>query len=359
MAGALHYKHRPVECKPNFMVMSVSDPTNPDPLFVLRGFKSTVSSIAFINYRRNDCLLTGTDDGVITIWDLRTRRPLVSQNCHQHKIIWLFSSTTLNVNLDVLFISQSKDGFVHLNKETNDSTQLSVCKSYQISNFSFASSDLLYIDGSHLLCAPSSSGHENIDIINLESEELIEILKSDNQGMVMAIKLKAHFADKNQFFLLAGFESGHLNLWTINFESRKLKMIFNRNVIVSKDMVTCLEFDPQKRHGFCGSTTHELSKFALDDNDELVLTSRRKISNPGTSCTVIRPDGKIVVFGGWDGRIRVFSNKTFKPLAVIDIHKKGIESITFTKGPIELIKEHSYIFAVCSRDQTVSLWSIY
>lgn len=45
----------------------------------------------------------------------------------------------------------------------------------------------------------------------------------------------------------------------------------------------------------------------------------------------IRSDGKIFATAGWDGRIRVYSVKTLKELAVLQWHKEGCYSVAFAE----------------------------
>ncbi|KAK3844806.1 MAG: WD40-repeat-containing domain protein [Linnemannia gamsii] len=43
----------------------------------------------------------------------------------------------------------------------------------------------------------------------------------------------------------------------------------------------------------------------------------------------IRDDQKVIALAGWDGRIRLFSSKTLKPLAVLKYHREGLYCLGF------------------------------
>ena len=49
----------------------------------------------------------------------------------------------------------------------------------------------------------------------------------------------------------------------------------------------------------------------------------------GQQSLVIRSDGKILATSGWDGRIRIYSTKNLKELAVLKWHKDGCYAVDF------------------------------
>lgn len=56
----------------------------------------------------------------------------------------------------------------------------------------------------------------------------------------------------------------------------------------------------------------------------------RDITNKGVGSVCVRHDDKILICGGWDGRLRLFSwlnPGKFKPLAVLKYHSDTVECI--------------------------------
>ncbi|KAF1992854.1 WD40 repeat-like protein [Amniculicola lignicola CBS 123094] len=49
----------------------------------------------------------------------------------------------------------------------------------------------------------------------------------------------------------------------------------------------------------------------------------------GQQSLCVRSDGRIMVTAGWDGRVRVYSTKTLKELAVLKWHKEGVYAAAF------------------------------
>lgn len=60
--------------------------------------------------------------------------------------------------------------------------------------------------------------------------------------------------------------------------------------------------------------------FTFDyEQQRLSTASKAEIPEPGIQDIAIRQDGKIFAAGGWDGKIRVYSYRKMKPLAVLKV----------------------------------------
>lgn len=82
------------------------------------------------------------------------------------------------------------------------------------------------------------------------------------------------------------------------------------------------------------------------------------IKNPGINCIRIRSDQKVFATGGWDGRIRIFSWKSLRPLAVLTEHKTGgIMDIAYSNSKISMW--NAPIMAAAGMDGQISLWDLY
>ena len=69
-----------------------------------------------------------------------------------------------------------------------------------------------------------------------------------------------------------------------------------------------------------GSAEDSLCKLRIDPiSFEFVPTKRVKLKASGVSDIAFRKDGRIFAAAGWDHAIRVFSNKTCVPLAVLQV----------------------------------------
>lgn len=77
--------------------------------------------------------------------------------------------------------------------------------------------------------------------------------------------------------------------------------------------------------------------------------------NPGVSQLCIRGDGKLLASAGWDHRVRVFGWKKLRPLAVLQYHTDMVQSVAFSDHQ----DPRQRLLAAGSKDQRISLWSIY
>lgn len=69
-----------------------------------------------------------------------------------------------------------------------------------------------------------------------------------------------------------------------------------------------------------------------------------KINNTkhaGQQSLSVRSDGRLLVTGGWDSRIRIYSTKTLKELAVLKWHKVGVYAVAFAAILDASVLEHS------------------
>uniref|UniRef100_T1JIV4 Anaphase-promoting complex subunit 4-like WD40 domain-containing protein n=1 Tax=Strigamia maritima TaxID=126957 RepID=T1JIV4_STRMM len=116
----------------------------------------------------------------------------------------------------------------------------------------------------------------------------------------------------------------------------------------------CLDLDGQGQKGVSGSPDDQLCVWNL--NLEEFKCTRKQITNPGVASVRIRQDGRVLGVGGWDSRIRIFSWKSLKPLAVLDFHTKTIQCIEFSKGAVG---DYGILMAAGSNDEKISLWNLY
>jgi len=54
-----------------------------------------------------------------------------------------------------------------------------------------------------------------------------------------------------------------------------------------------------------------------------------RTKHPGNSTVAFREDGRVCAIGGWDGRVRLFSTKSLKPLGTLVHHKAAVQTLTF------------------------------
>ena len=115
---------------------------------------------------------------------------------------------------------------------------------------------------------------------------------------------------------------------------------------------TLMSFDyhPVINKGVSASVDQKLTAWSFSDTKEFTKVRNFEISNPGVGCVRFRPDGKLLVTGGWDGRVRAFGGKKQSPLVVLEHHKESVQCAEFSPEGL---------LAVGSKDKHISVWSIY
>ncbi|KIK57640.1 hypothetical protein GYMLUDRAFT_228597 [Collybiopsis luxurians FD-317 M1] len=54
-----------------------------------------------------------------------------------------------------------------------------------------------------------------------------------------------------------------------------------------------------------------------------------RTKHPGNGCVAIHDDGRVCAIGGWDGKVRLYSTKSFKPLGTLKYHRDGCQALSF------------------------------
>ena len=144
--------------------------------------------------------------------------------------------------------------------------------------------------------------------------------------------------------LLVGYENGSVVLWSL----QDLTMLDEMQLY--SDPVMSLDYNSNVNKGVCVSAGRDVIFWTITDSGKLVECCRRAMTNPGGSCVRIRSDGRIAAVGCWDSRARVFSVKSGKLLAVLDLHKTSVQSVSFSDDGL---------LALAAKDGAMSLWDFY
>jgi WD40 repeat protein len=155
--------------------------------------------------------------------------------------------------------------------------------------------------------------------------------------------------------------------------------------------VLSLALAPSKDLFITSSADANVAKYELSDkatNINATMATPMKIINTkhaGQQGLSLRSDGKIFATAGWDARVRVYSTKTMKELAVLKWHRDGCYSTAFATIDAEAADKSSqpdlalthetaldrikferslqaqrvHWLAAGGKDGKISLWNIY
>ncbi|CAF0769823.1 unnamed protein product [Brachionus calyciflorus] len=308
----------------------------PNPLFILQNSKP-INCVLFSIYNKN-LLYTGNRNGDFNIFDLKLRRSVFIMNLSDEAILSITEIDADNI------LTHSRNGQIFKWTRIDPKSWKPKCI-YHKEAYTFCQFQLS-CDKTKLFLPSTESGLiEAIDLT--ENKRLFELrsngdLKS-NRGMVMCIKII------NTQLFLNGFENGEIVLFDLSNQLEKSSInLFNGQPVLSFD------FDSKNMIGIAGSAESELKQFSLlNENLEYCFQGGPsvQITNPGVNFIKIRlSDSLIFACGCWDSRIRIFSLKKMRLLAVLDFHKEAINSIDFSIDNL---------MSAGSSDGIISIWDIF
>lgn len=238
-------------------------------------------------------------------------------------------------------ITQEKDGIIKLWRLQNESNyELLHCyESYG----GYCKS--LLLNGN--LVVPQDNGQ--LDIVDFKTMERLHRFKTTIAGLGNVMCLQKVEINAS-VYILAGFEAGDIILW--DFLSGK-----PCSHIKLRECITSLTFDAVTGRGICGNASNILQIFTVDKNFTITLKCEISIRNDGCNIVKLRPDRKIFVSGGWDGRLRLFSWKSLRLLVVLAEHRESITDVQFTEKTVNVW--NSNIMAASGADGMISLWNLY
>lgn len=238
-------------------------------------------------------------------------------------------------------ITQEKSGIVKLWNIQNE-TNYEFSKEYQCGGGYCRS---IVIDDTVIL--PQSNSR--LDVIELKTLTLLRTFEPSQENLGYVMSLQKVELD-NKTFILAGYEAGDVILWDFLEASQCSRLKLH-------ECITSLTFDSVSRRGICGNSSNILQVFTIEKDLNMKLKCEISIANEGCNIVKIRPDRKIFVSGGWDGRLRLFSWKSLRLLVVLKEHRKSVTDVQFSPNIVPVW--NSTIMAAAGADGAISLWNLY
>ena len=233
---------------------------------------------------------------------------------------------------------------------------------------------------SRILIATPGVQDGYMNVTSLPSETRVATIptpKDTTTGMVMAIALHYH---RTTLQVLAGYESGHVAMWQQNSTRHWQTVYVNKS---HTQPILSLDISETLHCSFTSSADAIIARHPLTDNHSETKTMHTK--HAGQQSLTVRSDEKIFATAGWDGRVRVYSPKSMKELAVLKWHTDGCYAVAFaevmqtengndpsTDSDRSMIKRNltvseqrtakaksTHWLAAGSKDGKVSLWGIY
>ncbi|KAJ8958521.1 hypothetical protein NQ318_002315 [Aromia moschata] len=252
----------------------------PDPVFCFKSDMGYIHSLCFCAKSYNYCpqLLAATEKGTVYFWDLETNR--LQHQQHMGESIQKIHYFNDNI------ITQQKSGLVKLWSVEN--------RAYEIVNTYEAGGgyckSLILKDN---LYVPQEDGA--VDVLDVNSLKKVKQLTHDKEKTGWDYVSAGGQSQWECLFIRRLRDRyGDIILWDLN----TFKPCGH---IKLQEHITSLTFDPVTCRGVCGSASNTLQLFTIDKSYNMTLKCEVSITNEGCNIVKLRPDGKIMVSGGWDG----------------------------------------------------------
>ncbi len=315
----------------------------PAPEFVLRGHTAPVYCCGFSPDGKT--LASGAGDSALVLWETETTHRCVARfnGAHGDKAI----NSVRFVGRDRLW-SQGRDGFV----KQWDLEQQVCLSAHDVGCHGFVPMSLCVAEGSGEIFAalPDGSDMKSVLLLSLDGRErhvrVTEHWKGrDSDGMCMKLCVSQRLSGRLQVF--CGYESGQIALR----ESGKEERFFGLPGSVAMPL-TAITVDGASGAGCVGGSESSLFPFVADEEGEIVFGDTvHALPSKGVNDVALRPDGKVFVSAGWDGKVRCFAaKKNPRPVCVCDFHSEPVNCVSF--------RPSSKVFAAGSNDGKISLWNV-
>lgn len=313
----------------------------PDPVYCLKAphQKTAFHSLCFHTSER---IYAGTGHGVVQLWDLQTNRSTYQLPVGKSPIIGV-------AHTEDALITQEKEGTVKLWKLANSTYNLQYeCVTDHVGFCRF-------VHHKNTVIIPR--GDSNISILcgqTFVERQLLTSSQVDSKllplGTVMCL-LPVEINEKP--YLLTAYESGTLVLWDL-----KCSKPVSHLRVSADECLMAVDYDPYTNRGVCGGTSDKITVFGIDRQSmEICKRSEIAIKNAGINRLKIRKDLKVFVSAGRDARIRIFSWKSMRPLAVLTEHRAELLDVVYSDEKVSMWK--AVIMAAAGTDGQISLWNLY
>jgi len=313
---------------------------------VLRGTEAAINVVKFApkSARQDGLLLSGSVNGTINLWNLKTKRIELTLDGHDGKGILAADFQPCG-----RVISHGRDGYVRTWQCSEGRSE--VVNSMTAPFLGFCQFGILPRGyESHWIALPASK-QSQVNVLDLDSKEILFSLKPENEkslGMCMCLSMIAS-PTTDKPLLITGYENGQLLLWDVMAEK-----VLTRSLVHSES-VLCMDVDKEKLQIVSGSVDNKLCVSSITSEYTISIDKQIELKNPGIASIKIRKDCGILATGGWDGRLRIYNRRKLTPLAYLSYHTDTVNALDFSDN----FSSHGQLLAAGGKDARISLWSLY
>ncbi|KAL0084747.1 WD40-repeat-containing domain protein [Phycomyces blakesleeanus] len=329
----------------------------PTPQYIFRGHQAAINTLCY--FGDDQFIASGDGDGIIIVWKMKTRRPVLKWKAHEE------SCLCVKVYKDRL-VSQGRDDKIQV-WQLPDLEEIAVVVSVSdaqnlkpptlvfhipYDSLNFCKFSLCIIPDSVLLAFPSNGDTPLVDIYDLTLRKwairtigLGTTAGLSKKGLCMAVEL---VEKEEKIWLLVGYEDGSVSMWFCDVIQRVASLVWD--VQKHKQPVLSMAVDRSNTWVVSTSADNQIIKYSIQSGDVLNQIALKK---SGIAAVAVRPDNKIFATAGHDGKIRVFSCSSLRPLAILTYHRESAYCVAFgTQSDCNWLISGG-------KDARISLWAIY
>ncbi|CAH1398748.1 unnamed protein product [Nezara viridula] len=303
----------------------------PEPLYSFRGNMKSVHCILPIINESNELLYIGTNSGQVHVWDLKLKREKIKHEVGSEACLCILF-------INNLFVTQLKGSSIKFWKENCEG----LWKLQKIMNHDYCGFCKMNSINSYIVLPSSGSSITLHDFVS--NKEIIQP-QDKKIGEIMCLKVIIPIK-----CILVCYESGELILWNMDWSC-----LYQTKV--TEDCPMAIDYCDLTKEGILGTNSKTLLKFKLCDDQKISIVGEVTLTNPGVSSIAINEKGKLCVIGCWDGRIRYYTMKSLKLLAVLTHHSSSVDGIAFVNQNVSFCG--SGLVIAGGKDNKVSLWNLY
>ncbi|EYE95780.1 WD40 repeat domain-containing protein [Aspergillus ruber CBS 135680] len=362
------------------------------PTYILRGHASPIHALHL--FANNLRLISGDAEGWIIVWDMVSKRPVVSWKAHGGAVLeakgFEFGGDGTAVythgrdhKLRVWRFGVKDEGFldktlpVDVKEGEAVQNQPWMLHSLPVNALNFCAFDMIFLEAPSpgddvkqegpssdtqsppsstsqppvLFAVPNALNSGAIDIFHLPLERRVSTIPADpatSTGMVMAVRL---LLSSGELYATSAYEDGQVMVFVRRGQLTEPEISSSASgkgtawkwekLYASKphtQPVLSIDIAPSKDYFLSSSADSVLVKHLIPDaslvgvgHAEEKALKMISTKHAGQQGLRIRSDGKIFATAGWDSRTRVYSCKTMKELAVLKWHKDGCYAVAFAE----------------------------
>ncbi|KAF8917549.1 WD40-repeat-containing domain protein [Mucidula mucida] len=316
----------------------------PPPIHILRTHTAPVTTL-FVS-ADNERIYSGDFSGHVICTSTRTLRPIVSWKAHEDGILGVQECRE-----DV--ITQARDNKLHVWARVEEYSRIGgsaalaesrtpeLKYSLDVNALNYCRFSILESRDTMLIALPNLVESSEADIWTLPSCQRLHaaigreakaegpILSSDGRGRgALGVIMSMHlFSAETSLRLLLAYENGSVTLRgsarPTSVEGIGWDVIWSAKVHVEAVMAMAVNKDTMT--AFSVSADHLIGRYDLVTGE----SEKFKTKQGGNGSVAVRDDGRVCAVGGWDGKIRLYSTKTFKPLGTLKHHKASCQAVAF------------------------------